>query len=227
MTSIGSMIMIDSWIDVTVTLIAGINSATDTVWRIGALTVRTGESIERIGSATIILTATIVLTVSTAMIDLTVLVGLIEMIVVSSSGIISSSGLTSAGLAGGQVGVGVVRGGGVGMDGRTRMPTPITVTRMVMITLLLTTRRRAIRSTDLRSTGSDLAMSVQTKLTDDGYYHGQIDGVLGSDSLEAIRQFQSDHELAVNGKIDPKLLDALGIKSTQQISQLNADAGSG
>jgi hypothetical protein len=74
---------------------------------------------------------------------------------------------------------------------------------------------------------SDLAMSVQTKLTNDGYYHGQIDGVLGSDSLEAIRQFQSDHELAVNGKIDPKLLDALGIKSTQQISQLNADAGSG
>jgi hypothetical protein len=33
--------------------------------------------------------------------------------------------------------------------------------------------------------------------------------------------------LAVNGKIDPKLLDALGIQSTQQTSQLNADAGSG
>jgi hypothetical protein len=74
---------------------------------------------------------------------------------------------------------------------------------------------------------SDLAMSVQTKLTDDGYYHGQIDGVLGSGSLEAIRQFQSDHGLAVTGKIDPKLLDALGIKSTQQISELNADAGRG
>jgi hypothetical protein len=74
---------------------------------------------------------------------------------------------------------------------------------------------------------SDLAMSVQTKLTDDGYYHGQIDGVLGSSSLEAIRQFQSDHGLAVTGKIDPKLLDALGIQSTQQISQLNADGGRG
>jgi hypothetical protein len=74
---------------------------------------------------------------------------------------------------------------------------------------------------------SDLAMSVQTKLTDDGYYHGQIDGVLGPSSLEAIRQFQSDHGLAVTGKIDPKLLDALGIQSTQQISQLNADGGRG
>jgi Putative peptidoglycan binding domain len=74
---------------------------------------------------------------------------------------------------------------------------------------------------------SDLAMSVQTKLTDDGYYHGQIDGVLGSGSLEAIRQFQSDHGLAVNGKVDPKLLDALGITYNQQVSQLNPDAGGG
>jgi hypothetical protein len=74
---------------------------------------------------------------------------------------------------------------------------------------------------------SDLAMSVQTKLTDDGYYHGQIDGVLGSGSLEAIRQFQSDHGLAVNGKIDPKLLDALGIQSTQQNQQQNQQQNAG
>jgi hypothetical protein len=71
---------------------------------------------------------------------------------------------------------------------------------------------------------SDVAMSVQTKLADDGYYHGQIDGVLGSNSLEAIRQFQSDHGLSVSGKIDPKLLDALGVEYNQQASQLNADA---
>jgi putative peptidoglycan binding protein len=66
---------------------------------------------------------------------------------------------------------------------------------------------------------SDLAMSVQTKLTNDGYYHGQIDGVLNSDSLEAIRQFQADHGLSVSGKIDPKLLDALGIQHSQQNEQ--------
>jgi len=68
-------------------------------------------------------------------------------------------------------------------------------------------------------------MSVQTKLTDDGYYHGQIDGVLGSGSLEAIRQFQSDHGLAVTGKIDPKLLEALGIQSNQQAGQIGDNAG--
>ena len=57
----------------------------------------------------------------------------------------------------------------------------------------------------------NLAMSVQTKLAEQGYYRGQIDGIVGSGSLQAIRQFQSDHGLAVDGKIDPKLLNALGI----------------
>jgi Putative peptidoglycan binding domain len=56
-----------------------------------------------------------------------------------------------------------------------------------------------------------LAVSVQTKLANQGYYHGQLDGVMGSDSTEAIRRFQADHRLPVTGKIDPKLLKALGI----------------
>jgi Putative peptidoglycan binding domain len=58
---------------------------------------------------------------------------------------------------------------------------------------------------------NNLAMSVQFKLARQGYYHGQVDGILGSGSLQAIRRFQSDHGLAVTGRIDPKLLKALGI----------------
>lgn len=58
---------------------------------------------------------------------------------------------------------------------------------------------------------NNLAMSVQTELANQGYYHGQVDGVIGSGSIEAIRQFQGDHGLPVTGKIDPKLLRALGI----------------
>jgi Putative peptidoglycan binding domain len=56
-----------------------------------------------------------------------------------------------------------------------------------------------------------LAVSVQTKLANQGYYRGQVDGVIGSGSIEAIRRFQADHRLPVTGKIDPKLLKALGI----------------
>jgi hypothetical protein len=39
---------------------------------------------------------------------------------------------------------------------------------------------------------SNLAMSVQTKLADQGYYHGQVDGVIGSGTIEAVRKFQAD-----------------------------------
>ena len=54
-------------------------------------------------------------------------------------------------------------------------------------------------------------MSVQTKLANEGYYHEQVDGVIGSGTVEAVRRFQADHGLKVTGKIDPKLLNFLGI----------------
>ena len=59
---------------------------------------------------------------------------------------------------------------------------------------------------------TNLAVSVQSELTRRGYYHGPTDGVIGSDSSEAIRAFQKAQGLPVTGRIDPKLLSALGIK---------------
>ena len=59
---------------------------------------------------------------------------------------------------------------------------------------------------------SNLAASVQSELTRRGYYHGPTDGVIGSDSSEAIRAFQAAQGLPVTGQIDPKLLKALGIR---------------
>jgi len=62
---------------------------------------------------------------------------------------------------------------------------------------------------------------VQSKLAEQSYYQGSVDGVIGSTTLEAIRQYQADHGLAVTGKIDPTLLDALGVEYKQQ--NLKAD----
>ena len=66
---------------------------------------------------------------------------------------------------------------------------------------------------------NNLAVSVQTKLADQGYYHGQVDGVIGSGTMEAVRRFQADHGLKVTGKIDPGLLDALGISYKSRKAQ--------
>jgi Putative peptidoglycan binding domain len=59
---------------------------------------------------------------------------------------------------------------------------------------------------------SNLAVSVQSELARRGYYHGAVDGVIGSGSRQAIRAFQADQGLPVTGLIDPKLLEALGIE---------------
>jgi hypothetical protein len=57
----------------------------------------------------------------------------------------------------------------------------------------------------------DLAVSVQSELARRDYYHGAIDGVIGSGSRQAIRGFQAAQGLPVTGRIDPKLLKALGV----------------
>ena len=62
---------------------------------------------------------------------------------------------------------------------------------------------------------NDLAMSVQSKLAEQSYYQGPVDGVVGSSTMEAIRRFQTDHGLSVTGKIDPTLLNALAIEYKQ------------
>ena len=59
---------------------------------------------------------------------------------------------------------------------------------------------------------TNLAVSVQSELARRGYYHGPTDGLIGSDSREAIRAFQATQGLPVTGRIDPKLLQALGIR---------------
>jgi hypothetical protein len=57
----------------------------------------------------------------------------------------------------------------------------------------------------------DSTISVQRKLTQLGYYHGPIDGIVGSKTEQAIRWFQSVDKLPVTGQIDSATLQALRI----------------
>ncbi|MBQ3494033.1 MAG: spore cortex-lytic enzyme [Clostridia bacterium] len=55
---------------------------------------------------------------------------------------------------------------------------------------------------------------VQQKLKDLGYYKGAIDGIIGKQSKAAIKNFQRDYGLVVDGIIGPKTLSALGLSSS-------------
>ena len=52
---------------------------------------------------------------------------------------------------------------------------------------------------------------IQQRLKELGYYYGNIDGIIGSQSLSAIRNFQRDYGLTVDGIVGPNTLRALGL----------------
>lgn len=60
-------------------------------------------------------------------------------------------------------------------------------------------------------TGS-LGSSVQARLAELGYYNGPIDGYIGMGTHDAIANYQADHGLRVNGRINDSLLVSLGLE---------------
>ena len=61
------------------------------------------------------------------------------------------------------------------------------------------------------TTGSSLVAKVQKRLRDRGYYYSSIDGVAGKKTQQAIMNYQSDNGLAVTGRINSALLEALDL----------------
>jgi putative peptidoglycan binding protein len=66
---------------------------------------------------------------------------------------------------------------------------------------------------------SGMATAVQTGLANRGYYHGSIDGSVGSGTRDAIRAFQKANNLPVTGLIDPPLLKALKLPPGPQVER--------
>ncbi len=54
--------------------------------------------------------------------------------------------------------------------------------------------------------------AAQQRLAREGYYRGQIDGVLGPETRAAIAQFQNNHGLRVTGALTTDTLGALGLR---------------
>ena len=64
----------------------------------------------------------------------------------------------------------------------------------------------------------DEVIQIQTKLKRWGYYNGAIDGIYGSQTLAAVRWFQSKNGLTVDGIAGPKTLAAMGINNASNNS---------
>jgi len=68
----------------------------------------------------------------------------------------------------------------------------------------------------------DEVRQIQTKLKRWGYYKGSVDGIYGSQTLSAVKWFQSKNGLQVDGIAGPKTLAAMGIFNSS-----NGSSGTG
>ena len=64
---------------------------------------------------------------------------------------------------------------------------------------------------------------IQTKLKNWGYYNGNIDGVYGSQTYEAVKNFQRKNGLTADGIAGSKTLSALGINSSSTSGQRSSN----
>jgi len=56
-----------------------------------------------------------------------------------------------------------------------------------------------------------IIVNVQIQLQRDGYYEGQIDGILGPQTRRALAAFQADNGLAITSAVDEPTLATLGL----------------
>ena len=63
-----------------------------------------------------------------------------------------------------------------------------------------------------RSSNVSPEIAVQAELRRQGYYEGSVDGVIGEGTRRAIREYQEDHGLPVNGRISLGLLSSLKLR---------------
>lgn len=75
------------------------------------------------------------------------------------------------------------------------------------------------------SRGSEVTQ-IQTKLKRWGYYNGNIDGIFGSQTLAAVKYFQSKNGLVVDGIAGPKTLQAMGIYTSSSTSSSSSATSS-
>ena len=76
---------------------------------------------------------------------------------------------------------------------------------------LITVSQRAEAASYRQGSSGSVVTQIQKKLAAEGYYKDSIDGIYGSRTAAAVRSYQRDRGLKVDGICGPETLGALGI----------------
>jgi peptidoglycan hydrolase-like protein with peptidoglycan-binding domain len=70
----------------------------------------------------------------------------------------------------------------------------------------------------------DRYKEIQQTLADKGYFKGEVNGTWGDDSVDALKRFQSEHQLPDDGKINSLSLIQLGLGPKHNSSDVHPGA---
>lgn len=82
------------------------------------------------------------------------------------------------------------------------------------IAIIALTENESVETLSKYGSRGEEVRQIQTKLKRWGYYKGNVDGIYGSQTLEAVRYFQRKNGLSVDGIAGPATLKAMGIYSS-------------
>ena len=91
--------------------------------------------------------------------------------------------------------------------------------------MIIALAQRADAVTYARGSSGETVRQIQEKLLDWGYYSGEVDGIFGSKTEDAVEYFQKKNGLAVDGKVGPATLEALGMPAGETSSASGGASG--
>lgn len=98
------------------------------------------------------------------------------------------------------------------MQNRRKLILALTVIFTLNI-MIIALAQNAGAVTYAKGSSGETVRQIQEKLLDWGYYSGEVDGIFGSKTEDAVEYFQRKNGLTVDGKVGPATLEALGLPS--------------
>ena len=85
-------------------------------------------------------------------------------------------------------------------------------------------RDNSVKALSKYGSRGDEVVTIQTKLKRWGYYSGNIDGIYGTQTVNAVKYFQSKNGLTVDGIAGPATLKAMGIYSSSSSTSTSSSS---
>lgn len=97
---------------------------------------------------------------------------------------------------------------------------------IIVVVMVGFTKSNEVEALSKYGSRGDEVRQIQEKLKRWGYYKGNVDGIYGSQTLEAVKAFQRKNGLTVDGIAGTKTLAAMGITSSSNSSSSSSNNNS-